>query len=139
MEGIENIDSIAFMYNAQVRLASGYPSTDPPLTKTDLVDITGTKYIEEILVAGREVHPPLGSEFGLHRLDGQAIGGDGAVAATLADQLIDDDALGRIGEQAALAAPALFGRAGLIVDQHCEPTLVHQLALNFSKFAAVVD
>ena len=41
-----------------------------------------------------------------------------AVAAAFADQLVDDDALGRVGERAALAAAALLGGAGLVVDQH---------------------
>ena len=41
-----------------------------------------------------------------------------AIAAALADQLVDDDALVGIGKGAALAAAALLGGAGLVVDQH---------------------
>ena len=41
-----------------------------------------------------------------------------AIAAAFADELVDDDALVGIGKRAALAAAALFGRAGLVVDQH---------------------
>ena len=41
-----------------------------------------------------------------------------AIAAAFADQFIDDDALIRVRELAALAAAALLGGAGLVVDQH---------------------
>ena len=40
-----------------------------------------------------------------------------AVAAALADEFVDDDALVGIGKGAALAAAALFGGAGLVVEQ----------------------
>ena len=50
--------------------------------------------------------------------DGDAVRLHAAIAAALADQLVDDDALVRVGKRAALAAPALFGGAGLVVDQH---------------------
>ena len=51
-----------------------------------------------------------------------------AIAAAFADQRVDEDALVGIGDLAALAAPALFGRAGLVVDQHRDARIVAQLA-----------
>src|SRR5690606_19044708 len=41
-----------------------------------------------------------------------------AVAAAFADQRVDEDALLRVFHLAALAPAPLFGRAGLVVDQH---------------------
>src|SRR5258708_36972085 len=70
-----------------------------------------------ILVAGRLVDRPLAAELGLDRHDREAIGLRRAIAAALADGLVDEDALGRIGVLAALAAAALLGGAGLVVDQ----------------------
>ena len=72
----------------------------------------------EILVAARLVDGALAAPFGLQRLHRDAVRLHAAVAAALADQLVDDHALVGIGERAALAAAALLRRAGLVVDQH---------------------
>src|SRR5207237_10498665 len=72
----------------------------------------------EILVAARLVDGALAAELGLERLHRHAVRLHAAVAAALAHQLVDDHAPRGIGELAALAAAALLGRAGLVVDQH---------------------
>ena len=81
----------------------------------------------EILVAARLVDPALAAELGLDRLDRDAVRLHAAIAAALADQFVDDDALVGIGIGAALAAAALFGRAGLVVDQHRDALDLAQL------------
>ena len=62
-----------------------------------------------------------------------------AVAAALADRVVDEHALGRIGEGAALAAAALLGGAGLVVDQHGEAGDLAQLALHGVELVAMAD
>ena len=62
-----------------------------------------------------------------------------AIAAAFAHELVDDDALGRIGELAALAAPALFRGAGLVVEQDRAPGDVAQLALHGVELVAMMD
>ena len=47
--------------------------------------------------------------------------------------------LRRIGEGVALAAAALFGGAGLVVDQHRDARELAQLALHGVEFVAVMD
>ena len=64
--------------------------------------------------------------------DGDAVRLDAAVAAALAHGRIDEHALVGIGEQAALAAAALLGRAGLVVDQHGDARHLAQLLLQRS-------
>ena len=66
----------------------------------------------------------------LHRLDRDAAGLRGAVAAVLAHLLVDHDALRRLRHLAALAAAALFGGADLVVDQHRDAFVFAQLALH---------
>src|SRR6185295_299488 len=92
----------------------------------------------EILVAVRLVDLPLAPELGLERLHAHAIRGDAAIPAALADELVDDDALVGIGIFAALAAPALLGRAGLVVDQDADARHSRELALNGVEGVAVV-
>ena len=70
----------------------------------------------EVLVAVRLVDLPLASELGLDRLHGHAVGLHGAIAAGLADEIVDDDALVRIRKLVPFAPPTLLGRAGLVVD-----------------------
>src|SRR4051812_24633875 len=70
----------------------------------------------EVLVAGRLVDGALAAELGLQRLHRDAVRLDAAIAAALADQLVDDDALLWVRECAAFAAAALFGRTGLVID-----------------------
>ena len=93
----------------------------------------------EILVAGRLVDGALGAELGLQRHDRDAVRLDAAVAAALAHGRVDEHALVGIGEQAALAAAALLGGAGLVVDQHGDARHLAQLLLQALQLAAVVD
>ena len=83
-----------------------------------------------VLVAARLVDGALAAPFGHQRLHRDAVRLDAAVAAALADQVVDDDALERIGEGAALAAAALLGGAGLVVDQDGDARHLAQLALH---------
>ena len=93
----------------------------------------------KVLVAVRLVDPPLAAEFGLQRLHRDAVGDSRAVAAALADALVDEDALRRIRIEPALAAAALFRRAGLVVDQDREALDLAQLLLHGVEFAAVMN
>src|SRR5690606_33474199 len=70
----------------------------------------------KVLVAVGLVDPALAAELRLDRLHRDAVRLNGAVAAGLADEIVDDDALVRIRILATLAAAALLGGAGLIVD-----------------------
>ena len=72
-------------------------------------------------------------------MDRQAVGLLAAVAAALADSLIDHDLLGGRRVRAALAVPALLGRAVLIVDQHGHAGDRGQLLLDLQRLGAVAD
>jgi hypothetical protein len=93
----------------------------------------------EILVAGELVDGALAAELGFHRHHGEAVGLGGAVAAAFADGGVDEDALRRVGEAAALAAAALLGGAGLVVDEGADAPGLAQLALGFVEPLAVAD
>ena len=71
-----------------------------------------------VLVARGLVDLGLAAELGLDRLHRQAVGLHAAVAAAFAHPLVDDDSLGRLDHDAALAVTPLLRRALLIVDQH---------------------
>jgi hypothetical protein len=90
-----------------------------------------------VLVAGVLVDPALASELGLDRLHRQAVRLHRAVAAAFADELVDDHALRRILHRAALAAPALLGRAGLVVDDDARALHLAQLALDGVEVVAM--
>ena len=64
---------------------------------------------------------------GMHR---QTVGDLSAVAAPLADALVDDDSLGGSLELATLPASAPLGGALLLVDEHRHPRHLGQLALH---------
>src|SRR5690606_2073492 len=93
----------------------------------------------EILVAARLVDPALAAELGLRRLHRHAARLHAAIAAALADQLVNEDAPVRIGESAALAPPPLFGGTGLVVEQHRDALDLAQPALHQVEFVAMVD
>src|SRR6185436_2758911 len=67
----------------------------------------------KILVAVRLVDLALAAELGLQRLHRDAVGSLRAVAAALADELVDEGAFCGIGIEPALAAAALFRGTGL--------------------------
>ena len=90
----------------------------------------------KVLVAARLVDDPLAAEFGLQRLHRDAIGFDAAIAAAFADQFVDDDSFVGIGIVAALAAAALFGGAGLVVDQHGRAGNLAELLLDDDEIIA---
>src|SRR5690606_14824515 len=93
----------------------------------------------KILVAVRLVDEALAAELGLQRLHGDAVRLDAAVAAALADELVDDDALVGIRELALLAPAPLLGRAGLVVDQRGDAGDAGKLALYRLELVAVVE
>ena len=62
-----------------------------------------------------------------------------AVAAAFADGFVDEDALVRIGKGAALAAAALLGRAGLVVDERRDAVRPAQVVLHRLQIVAVRD
>src|SRR5690606_39192553 len=68
-----------------------------------------------------------------------AIGLHRAVAAALADQFVDEDALGRIGIAPALAPAALLGSTGLVIEQDRHARRVAQLLLHAFQVVAVLD
>src|SRR6185436_15634724 len=61
------------------------------------------------------------------------------IAAALAHEIIDENALGRIGIQPTLAASALFGRARLIVYQNGHSIEFTKVALHAIELIAVMD
>ena len=60
-----------------------------------------------------------------------------AVAAAFAHRVVDEHALRRVGERAALAPAALLGGAGLVVDQRGDAVDFAQLALHGVELVAV--
>src|SRR5690606_6950652 len=69
---------------------------------------TETLEAGEIFVAVRLIDLPLAAPLRVERGDGDAVRLRRAIAAALAHQIVDEDALVRIGESAALAAAALL-------------------------------
>ena len=72
----------------------------------------------EVEVAGRLVDLRLAAELRRDRLDGQAVRLLPAVAAALADALVDEHPLGRHGHLAAAALAPFLRGALLVVDEH---------------------
>ena len=92
----------------------------------------------EVLVAGRLIDLALAPELGLDRLDRHAIRLYPAIAATLADQFIDEHTLGRIGERALAPPPAFFGSASLVIDDDAGALHPHHPGLHGLQFATVM-
>ena len=92
-----------------------------------------------VLVARRLIDGALAAELGLQRQHRHAVGLHAAVAAALAHQIIDDDALGRIGIEVALAPTALLCGTGLIVDDDRGPLDLAHLALHAVIVVPVID
>jgi hypothetical protein len=93
----------------------------------------------KVLVAGALVDLALAAELGFQRLDRQAVALHAAVATAFADQLVDHHALGRLDHGAALAAAALFGGAGLVVNDDGGALDLAELALHRVQRVAVLD
>ncbi len=91
-----------------------------------------------VLVARGLLDLALAAPVGLDRDHAQAVAGHAAVAAALADALVDEHAPGRLGQQALLAPAAQLGRAGLVVDQQGHAGHFAQFALHRVELAAVV-
>src|SRR5260370_36699265 len=62
-----------------------------------------------------------------------------AAAGAVADRLVDEHALGGVGERGPLAPAALLGSAGLVVDQDRHALDLAQLALDFVELVAVME
>ena len=91
----------------------------------------------KVLVATRLVNLALASVFGFFRQYRDAERFLAAVAAAFAHQRIDEHAFLRIFQLAALAPAALFGRAGLVVDQHRSAFDFAQTLLHGVEFVAM--
>ena len=118
------------------RLALGLP----PLAAVDRDEARAKAFdAGEILVARILVDGALAAEFGLDRLDGDAVGLHAAIAAALADQLVDHHPHIRIGKCAALAAAALLGRTGLFVDEDGDALGLGKIALHAVEIVAMGD
>src|SRR5881628_395245 len=92
-----------------------------------------------VLVARRLMDLGLPSEFGVDRLDGEAVTFHPAVAAALAHRLVDDDAHRGIGKLAALPKPPLLRRAPLVVDQRGHARDLAQPPLGLVEPVAMED
>ena len=103
-------------------------------------DKAGAKALDAavVLVATALVDLTLAAQRRLERLHRQAVGFFTAVAASLAHQLIDHHAFGRVDQRAALAPAALFRGAGLVVDDDGRALDLAQLALYGVQLIAVV-
>ena len=81
----------------------------------------------------------LAAELGADRVHGQAVGFLPAVAAALADPLVDHHLRSRGRRLTAAALAALFRGALLVVDQHRHPGLAGQFGLHGQQVAAGAD
>src|SRR4029079_5345169 len=80
-----------------------------------------------ILVPAALVDGALAAELGLDRDHREAIRLHAAIAAAFADELVDDDALLRVGKLAALAPAPLLRGARLVVHEHAHARLLAKL------------
>ena len=101
----------------------------------------GAKALEAgiILVAGRLVDTPLAAQIGFQRFHRHAVRLHRTIAAAFADRRIDPEPQGWVLQRPALAAAALFGGAGLDIDQNADPRLLTQLQHDGVNFVAVAD
>src|SRR5690606_21789554 len=97
-----------------------------------------------VLVARGLVDATLAPEYRLDRLDRHAGRPRAAVAATPADEFVDEHPARRVGIAGlavddALAAPALLGGAGLVVDEHGAAGCLAQALLHELEVIAMED
>jgi hypothetical protein len=93
----------------------------------------------EVLVAGGLVDCGLAAELGVDRDDRETVRLGAAIAAALADALIDDDASRRRGHEATLALAPQLGRALLIVEQSRRAGDGGEVGQHLIEVVAVVD
>ncbi len=93
----------------------------------------------EVLVAGVLIDLALAPQFGFQRHHRQAVGLLAAVAAALAHGRVDEGALGRVFQLAALAPTTLLGGAGLVIDDHRDALELAQLTLHGIQIAPVME
>ena len=79
------------------------------------------------------------AELGRHRHDGEAVALHRAVAAALAHRLVDEDASGRVLQEAALAQASRLRRAPLVVHHDGDAADVAQPLLHLGQAVAPVD
>src|SRR5690606_35930083 len=91
-----------------------------------------------ILVAVRLVDLPLAPKLGFLGPDADTVRLHRTIAATFAHRAVDKHALRRIGEFAALAAAALFGGAGLFIDDDGDALDLAQFTLERVELVAVM-
>ena len=103
-------------------------------------DKAGAKTFDarNVFVAGALVDVALAAEVGLQRLHAHAIALHAAVAAALADQRVDHHPRGRVDHGAALAAAALFGGTGLVINDDGGAFDLAQRALHRVEHVAVL-
>ena len=114
-------------------LGPSFPALDGDKARAEAVEAG------EILVAGRQVDLALAAERRLLGLDAEAIGFHRAIAAALADEVVDVRKPCRIDDRAALAPPPLLGGAGLLIDQHGDAGHLAQLTLHGVHVFARMD
>ena len=102
---------------------------------------TGAKAFDagKILVTGRLIDLPLSSKECLQRLHRNAVGGDGAIAATLTHHFVDKGPFIWVGKGTPFTTAAFFRRAGLIVDQDASALNFPQFPLNMVQFITVAN
>ena len=92
-----------------------------------------------VLVAAALVDAPLAAQRCLVRQHRHAVALHRAIAAAFAHPFVDEEPARRVHHLALLAAAALLGGAGLLVDQHGDARHFAQAALHRIELAAVVE
>ena len=93
----------------------------------------------KIFVARRLVDLAFAAKLGFFRRHGDAVRRDAAIAAAFADGFVDEHALLRIGERAALAPAAFFSGTRLVIDHRRHAFDGAQIALHLIQVFAVVN
>src|SRR5579885_3198640 len=92
-----------------------------------------------VLVATRLIDGALAPPFGLERLYRHAVRFQAAIAAALADKIVDDDTLFGIRISPPLATPPLLGSTGLVIDENGHARHGRQHALHRIELVAMMD
>ena len=93
----------------------------------------------EVEIAGGLVDRGLHAQRRVDRLHGETVAHDAAVAARLADPMVDDDPLCRRRQRAPLAEPPILRSAGLVVDEHRDPADLGEQLLRLDDPRPVPD